>query len=103
MTANQEVRPLLDVRQVTKVYRRGEQTITPLLQAYLRKIDRSERATIDFLVDVNQMLQHDIKYLIRMEPGVQTPEDTLAWVERSRTRSKPEYAGRWRAGSRWRR
>src|SRR5438105_5511410 len=52
--------------------------ITPLLQAYLRKIDRSERATIDFLVDVNQMLQHDIKYLIRMEPGVQTPEDTLA-------------------------
>src|SRR3954468_8461230 len=30
---------------------------TPLLEAYLRKIDRKERATIDFLVDVNQMLQ----------------------------------------------
>jgi uncharacterized protein (DUF2126 family) len=50
---------------------------TPLLEAYLRKIDRRERATVDFLVDVNQMLQRDIRYLIRMEPGVQAPEETL--------------------------
>jgi uncharacterized protein (DUF2126 family) len=50
---------------------------TPLFDNYLRKIDRRERPTIDFLVDVNQMLQRDIGYLIRMEPGVQTPEQTL--------------------------
>ena len=50
---------------------------TPLLQAYLDKIDLTPKRTIDFLVGVNQSLQKDIAYSIRMEPGVQTPEETL--------------------------
>ena len=51
--------------------------LTPRLQAYLDGIDRHKQRTIDFLVGLNQRLQGDIRYLIRMEPGVQTPEETL--------------------------
>eukprot|EP01034_Spumella_vulgaris_P004964 gene4964-6335_t len=51
--------------------------MTPLVKAYLDKVDRTERRTIDFLVGLNQQVSQDIKYLIRMEPGVQTPEETL--------------------------
>lgn len=50
---------------------------TPAFAAFLLGIDRSEQRTIDFLVGLNQRLQQDIRYLIRMEPGVQTPEETL--------------------------
>ncbi|MBO0661301.1 transglutaminase family protein [Jiella sp. MQZ9-1] len=49
----------------------------PLLQAFLRDLDRSETNTVDFLVALNQALESRIDYLVRMEPGVQTPEETL--------------------------
>jgi uncharacterized protein (DUF2126 family)/transglutaminase-like putative cysteine protease len=50
---------------------------TPLLAKFVDSIDKTPKVTADFLVELNQRLQHDIGYVIRMEPGVQTPEETL--------------------------
>ena len=50
---------------------------TPLLKEFVQSISLAETRTIDFLVQINQRLRGDIKYLIRMEPGVQSPETTL--------------------------
>jgi uncharacterized protein (DUF2126 family) len=49
----------------------------PLLTDLVASVPRVERNTVDFLVELNQRLQRMIRYLIRMEPGVQTPEETL--------------------------
>lgn len=51
--------------------------LTPLLAKYLKKVNTTEQRTIDFLVGINQLVQQDVGYTIRMEPGVQTPEETL--------------------------
>jgi len=51
--------------------------LTPRFAAYLESIPRAKKQTTNFLVELNQRLQKDIAYLIRLEPGVQTPEETL--------------------------
>jgi uncharacterized protein (DUF2126 family)/transglutaminase-like putative cysteine protease len=49
----------------------------PLLRDWLGEVDRSPRETVYFLVDLNKKLQEAIGYVIRMEPGIQTCEQTL--------------------------
>jgi uncharacterized protein (DUF2126 family) len=46
-------------------------------QQRLELPDGEKLPTNDFIVAVNQRLWKDIKYTIRLEPGVQTPEETL--------------------------
>ena len=54
------------------------ESLTPRFERYLGAIAREPRRCVDFLVNLNAQLARDVKYLIRLEPGVQTPEETLA-------------------------
>jgi len=56
---------------------------TPRFTEFLSGIERDEQRTMDFLVGLNQRLQKEIRYLIRLEPGVQTPEQTLQFASGS--------------------
>jgi len=50
----------------------------PLLAGLLAAIPREPTRTIDLLVDLNQRVMKQIAYIVRMEPGVWSPEETLA-------------------------
>lgn len=50
----------------------------PLLTSFLKTIDQSRKInTIDFLVELNQRIWKNTRYLVRLQPGVQTCEQTL--------------------------
>jgi len=49
----------------------------PRLKDLLQSISRHQRSTVAFLVELNQRVQRMIRYVVRTEPGVQTPEETL--------------------------
>lgn len=66
-----------EIRQDLAIYRTPEPA-GPLLSAFLKTIDRSPTNTVNFLVGLNARLQREIAYIVRMETGVYSPEETLA-------------------------
>lgn len=48
------------------------------LMAWLEACDRTPRGIIDFLVSVNQTLNQSLSYTVRLEPGIQSCEETLS-------------------------
>ena len=57
-------------------FRRVE-PVGPLLASLLAEVPRGEQRTVDMLVALNRMVQSRIAYIVRMEPGVWSPEETL--------------------------
>jgi len=61
-----ELRPFLEVAPAGK-----------RLEEFVAGVDRRKQHTIDFLVELNRIIQEKVLYMIRMAPGVQTPDETL--------------------------
>jgi uncharacterized protein (DUF2126 family)/transglutaminase-like putative cysteine protease len=49
----------------------------PLLAAMIAAVPRAPKRTVDVLVALNAMVQSRIAYIVRMEPGVWSPQRTL--------------------------
>ncbi|MCO6412480.1 MAG: transglutaminase family protein [Thiogranum sp.] len=62
-------------QDLTPYFRREEPG--PLLRDWLAQVPRERANSIGFLVALNRRLQQDIRYLVRMEVGVQSCEETL--------------------------
>ncbi|MEM7272766.1 MAG: transglutaminase family protein [Actinomycetota bacterium] len=71
-----------DLARDLEPYLRTEGRPGPLLQKLLAEArpEGGERpiGTVDYLVELNRLLYSQIEYSVRMEPGVQDPEATLA-------------------------
>ena len=65
-----------DLKSDLKMYRRPEKN-GQAFKDYMRDVPKAAERTIDFLVALNTKVATDIDYVIRMEPGVQTADETL--------------------------
>lgn len=62
----EELKPYLKIDEKTKI-----------LKDFVDSIDKEEKSIIDFLVEVNQKINHHLNYTVRLEAGVQTCKTTL--------------------------
>ena len=66
-----ELRPFLETEEA------GPALKAWIKQPWINQVSLEPLPTNDFLVGLNQRLQNDIGYVIRMEPGIQACEETL--------------------------
>jgi uncharacterized protein (DUF2126 family)/transglutaminase-like putative cysteine protease len=71
-----------DLRDDLQVYLRTD-PVEPPFRAFLDTIPRDRQRTVTFVVDLNARLARAVRYIVRMEPGVQTPAETLTRGEGS--------------------
>ena len=50
----------------------------PKLQALIGSLRQENIRTVDYLVELNREIRSRVRYVIRMEPGIQSPEETLS-------------------------
>ncbi|MBC7145780.1 MAG: transglutaminase family protein [Thioclava marina] len=65
-----------ELREDLSIYRTPEPE-GPLLAQFIGELDYTIKGTVDFLVSLNAKISNVVDYTIRMDPGVQTPEETL--------------------------
>ncbi|AOZ69424.1 IMP dehydrogenase [Rhodobacter xanthinilyticus] len=66
-----------ELREDLSIYRTPEPE-GPLLAQFMGSVDYAPKRTVDFLVMLNARISQEVNYTIRLEPGVQTPEETLS-------------------------
>jgi uncharacterized protein (DUF2126 family) len=47
------------------------------MRAFLAEVPRTPTSTVQFLVDLNNRVRQQVEYVVRMETGTRTPEETL--------------------------
>ncbi len=55
----------------------AEEESGPLLREWVAAVPRDRKRTVVFLCELNARLEAEIDYVVRLEPGVQTAEETL--------------------------
>ncbi len=65
-----------DLRDDLSIYMKP-QPAGPALRAFLAGFDQTRRNTVNFVTELNSYLQNRVGYIVRLEPGVYEPDETL--------------------------